>query len=205
MKKFSWGNLTLGQYADFETARKQECILPVDLLEKDCKLISLLTKIPLAELESMPMAEFNEYRKAMYEFVAVELKGKFMAKFKLAHRKFVFDPSNNNIKVSNLTDLSLLKITGENLAEQLPTIVSIFCKEVRVWYMPFRKPLEFQQRMKLFKDQLNLEIGFGVAVFFCKVSEELPNLMQSYLEAELLKVDNLLNEAKEMIRQVEEG
>jgi len=195
MKKFSWGNLTLGQYADFEIARKQECILPVDLLEKDCKLISLLTKIPLAELESMPM----------YEFVAVELKGRFMAKFKLAHRKFVFDPSNNNIKVSNLTDLSLLKITGENLAEQLPTIVSIFCKEVRVWYMPFRKPLEFQQRMKLFKDHLNLEIGFGVAVFFCKVSEELPNLMQSYLEAELMKVDNLLNEAKEMIRQVEEG
>ena len=154
---------------------------------------------------AMPMSEFNEYRKAMYEFVAIELKGRFMAKFKLAHRKFVFDPSNNNIKVSNLTDLSLLKITGENLAEQLPTIVSIFCKEKKVWYMPFRKPLEFQERMNLFKDKLNLEIGFGVAVFFCKVSEELPNLMQSYLEAELLKVDNLLNEAKEMIRQVEEG
>jgi hypothetical protein len=202
MKKFSWGNLTLGQYADFEITRKQVCILPVDLLEKDCKLISLLTKIPLAELEAMPMSEFNEYRKQMYEFVAIELKGKFMAKFKLAHRKFVFDSSNNNIKVSNLTDLSLLKITGENLAEQLPTIVSIFCKEKKVWYMPFRKPLEFQERMKLFKDKLNLEVGFGVAVFFCKVSEELPNLIQNYLETEMMKVDNLLEEARMMITEI---
>ena len=202
MKKFSWSNLTLGQYADFEIARKQVCILPVDLLEKDCKLISLLTKIPLAELEAMPMSEFNEYRKQMYEFVAIELKGKFMAKCKLAHRKFIFDPSNNNIKVSNLTDLSLLKITGENLAEQLPTIVSIFCKEKKVWYMPFRKPLEFQERMKLFKDKLNLEVGFGVAVFFCKVSEELPNLIQNYLETEMMKVDNLLEEARMMITEI---
>ena len=68
--------------------------------------------------------------------------------------------------------------------------------------MPFRKPLEFQERMKLFKDKLNLEVGFGVAVFFCKVSEELPNLIQNYLETEMMKVDNLLEEARMMITEI---
>lgn len=204
MKKPSWNNLTLGQYADFEYTRKQECKHSVDLLEKDCKLISLLTKTTMSQLEDMPMDEFNAYRKAMYDFVAVELKGRFVESFKLDNRKFVFDPSNNNIKVSNLTDLSLLRITGDNLAEHLPTVVSIFCKEKRVWYMPFRKPLDFEQRMKLFKDKLSLEIGFGIAVFFWKVSEELPNLFQDYLEAEMTKVNNLLQEAKQMIQEEQE-
>lgn len=204
MKKPSWNNLTLGQYADFEYTRKQECKHSVDLLEKDCKLISLLTKTTMSQLEDMPMDEFNAYRKAMYDFVAIELKGRFVESFKLDNRKFVFDPSNNNIKVSNLTDLSLLRITGDNLAEHLPTVVSIFCKETRVWYMPFRKPLDFEQRMKLFKDKLSLEIGFGIAVFFWKVSEELPNLFQDYLEAEMTKVNNLLQEAKQMIQEEQE-
>ena len=70
--------------------------------------------------------------------------------------------------------------------------------------MPFRKPLDFEQRMKLFKDKLSLEIGFGIAVFFWKVSEELPNLFQDYLEAEMTKVNNLLQEAKQMIQEEQE-
>lgn len=203
MNKPSWNNLTLGQYIDFEITRKLDCKHSVDLLDKDCTLISLLTKIPMAQLEDMSMDEFNKHREAMYSYIAVELQGRFVESFKLDNRKFIFDASNNNIKVSNLTDLSLLRITSENLAEHLPTVVSIFCKEVRVWYMPFRKPLEFAQRMKLFKDKLNLEIGFGIAVFFCKVSEELPNLFQTYLEAEMSKAQNLLQEAKMLIQEVQ--
>ena len=117
---------------------------------------------------------------ACTKFLKSEPSGKLYKSFWFKGRRFTIKLTQDEVTAGQAMSVSLLKLTGENMASKMPELLAAIVEETKI---PFRKQLTFGERSNLFK-QLPASIGIAVCVFFWEVSKELQNSMLTYLERE---------------------
>lgn len=201
----NWTDLRLGQLHEFNTLAS---VTPTDLVElydRDCILLSMITGKSEDHFLSMKVDEFAKWRKELYVLLSKEAVGKFTPIFKINGRKFnsIVDPKKTS--VSQLADIHLLQITETNYYQQLPCVVAIFAIEKTGWKF-WKKKLSFTEKVELFKRELSADVGLAIGVFFCKASKELEPIIENFFQKQMEAMNSLTNQTlKEINLSLNDG
>lgn len=163
------------------------------MFDRDVRLLSLFTGKNEDYFNSLTPDEFGKYRKELYKVVSEEPTKAYKPVLTIGGRKFSFVVSVNQVTARELADLHLLNITPDNYYSNVPAILALFGHEKRGWRF-WRKPLNFTQKVELFKD-LPADDGNSISLFFCQVYPKLESVIRTYLDQQMREAANNLRSA----------
>ena len=188
-----WSDINLETYAAvIELVRADT----TDIFQRDITLLSLITGKSEAEIEAMKIDEFNTLRNELYGLLSTEVAAKYNKVFKVAGRGYKVAISATEISATDLMDISLLKITPDNLHLKLAEFMAIVCKPYGI-ISKFQRKLTYQEKVEVFKKHMTADIAMGVTLFFWTASIELLPLMTDYSIKEMQRLTEMV---KKMIQ-----
>ncbi len=188
----SWTSISIDQFPLIYDIIKDEDIEPID---KEIRLISIVTGLPVATIESIELGQLRELIKKVRFIFKMEFP-KAVEVFKYKGYKWHVNYDITNISAADFISLTKLTATEDDVMANLAEIVSIFVKPYkRKWFKWELVEMDYKDKLGIIK---TIDVGtiYPVCVFFCKVLTNLLPVIVDYLEKE--KQEILKKIAKEI-------
>lgn len=188
----SWTSITIDQFPLIYDIVKDEDIEPID---KEIRLISIITGLPVATIEQIDLGQLRELIKKVRFIFKMEFP-KAVEVFKYKGYKWRVNYDITKISAADFISLTKLTATEEDVMANLAEIVSIFVKPYkRKWFKYVEVDMDYKDKLEIIK---TIDVGtiYPVCVFFCKVLTNLLPVIVDYLEKE--KQEILKKIAKEI-------
>jgi hypothetical protein len=188
----SWTSITIDQFPLIYDIIKDNDIEPID---KEIRLISIITGLPVATIEAIELGQLRELIKKVRFIFKMEFP-KAVEVFNYQGYKWHVNYDITKISAADFISLTKLTATEEDVMANLAEVVSIFVKPYK------RKLFKYVEVEMDYKDKLEIiktiDVGtiYPVCVFFCKVLTNLLPVIVDYLEKE--KQEILKKIAKEI-------
>ena len=183
-----WSDINLETYAAVIELVKADT---TDILQRDITLISLITGKSEDEIEAMKIDAFNSLRNELYSLLDTEVAANYNKVFKVAGRGYKVAITATEISATDLMDISLLKITPDNLHLKLAEFMAVVAKPYGLM-SKFRRKLTYQEKVEVFKKHLTADVAMGVTLFFWTASIELLPLMLDYSTKQMQEVTEMV-------------
>ena len=180
----SWASITIEQFPLIYDIIKDKDIEPID---KEVRLISILTGLSVAEIEDIELGQLRDLIK----------KVRFIFKLEFPqpvewfnHSGYKWNVKYDISKISSADFISLTKLstTEDDVIMNMAEITSIFVKPYkRKWFRYVPVEMDYKERLELIKT-INVGVIYPVCVFFCKVLTNLLPVIKGYLETEKEKI-----------------
>ena len=188
----SWTSISIDQFPLIYDIIKDEDIEPID---KEIRLISIVTGLPVATIESIELGQLRELIKKVRFIFKMEFP-KAVEVFNYKGYKWHVNYDITKISAADFISLTKLTATEEDVMANLAEIVSIFVKPYkRKWFKYVEVEMDYKDKLEIIK---TIDVGtiYPVCVFFCKVLTNLLPVIVDYLEKE--KQEILKKIAKEI-------
>ena len=183
-----WSDINLETYAAVIELVKADT---TDIFQRDITLISLITGKSESEIEAMKIDEFNTLRNELYSLLSTEVAANYNKVFKVAGRGYKVAITATEISATDLMDISLLKITPENLHLKLAEFMAVVAKPYGI-ISKFQRKLTYQEKVEVFKKHMTADVAMGVTLFFWTASIELLPLMLAYSTKQMQEVTEMV-------------
>jgi hypothetical protein len=180
----SWASITIEQFPLIYDIIKDKDIEPID---KEVRLISILTGLSVAEIEDIELGHLRELIK----------KVRFIFKLEFPtpvewfnHKGYKWNVNYDISKITSADFISLTKLSTseDDVIMNMAEITSIFVKPYkRKWFRYVPVQMDYKERLELIKT-INVGVIYPVCVFFCKVLTNLLPVIKGYLETEKEKI-----------------
>jgi len=188
----SWTSISIEQFPLIYDIIKDEDIEPID---KEIRLISIITGLPVATIESIELGQLRDLIKKVRFIFKMEFP-KAQEVFKYKGYKWHVNYDITKISAADFISLTKLTATEEDVMANLAEVVSIFVKPYkRKWFKYVEVEMDYKDKLEIIK---TIDVGtiYPVCVFFCKVLTNLLPVIVDYLEKE--KQEILKKIAKEI-------
>ena len=180
----SWASITIEQFPLIYDIIKDKDIEPID---KEVRLISILTGLSVAEIEDIELGHLRELIKKVRFIFKLEFPQP-VEWFNHAGYKWNVNYDISKITSADFISLTKLSTTEDDVIMNMAEITSIFVKPYkRKWFRYVPVQMDYKERLELIKT-INVGVIYPVCVFFCKVLTNLLPVIKGYLETEKEKI-----------------
>lgn len=180
----SWASITIEQFPLIYDIIKDKDIEPID---KEVRLISILTGLSVAEIEDIELGHLRELIKKVRFIFKLEFPQP-VEWFNHAGYKWHVKYDISKISSADFISLTKLSTTEDDVIMNMAEITSIFVKPYkRKWFRYVPVEMDYKERLELIKT-INVGVIYPVCVFFCKVLTNLLPVIKGYLETEKEKI-----------------
>lgn len=180
----SWQSITIEQFPLIYDIIKDKDIEPID---KEVRLISILTGLDVATIEQIELSQLRELIKKVRFIFKLEFP-EYVQTFKHAGYKWIVNYDVTKITAADFISLTKMSATEDDVMANLAEIVSVFVKPYkRKWFKYVPVDMDYKERLELIK-KVNVGVIYPVCVFFCKLLTNLLPVIQGYLEKEKEKI-----------------
>lgn len=180
----SWESITIEQFPLIYDIIKDKDIEPID---KEVRLISILTGLDVATIEEIELGQLRELIKKVRFIFKMEFPQP-VEWFKHAGYKWHVTYDITKISSADFISLTKLSTTEDDVMMNMAEITSIFVRPYkRKWFSYVPVEMDYKDRLELIKT-INVGVIYPVCVFFCKVLTNLLPVIQVYLEEEKIKI-----------------
>ena len=180
----SWASITIEQFPLIYDIIKDKDIEPID---KEVRLISILTGLDVATVEKIELGQLRELIKKVRFIFNMEFPA-FVEAFNHKGYKWHVNYDITKINTSDFISLTKLSTTEDDVIMNMAEITSIFVKPYkRKWFKYVPVEMDYKERLELIKT-INVGVIYPVCVFFCNLLTNLLPVMQVYLEKEKEKI-----------------
>lgn len=174
-----WSKVTLGQYVELELLPEYDREDPEQVLIRKTTEAHILTGLDVEEIDKLTIEEIVTMR----DFLASKMPQAIQKRFKLNGIRY--EVELNPTKHNRNKFVSVLNMIRANPVKNMHQVLFTICR-------PYRRTLtgrkyydfdawESRERINDFKS-ITMDIANPIMVFFCNLSQELLNLIQSYLD-----------------------
>jgi hypothetical protein len=180
----SWASITIEQFPLIYDIIKDKDIEPID---KEVRLISILTGLSVAEIEAIELGQLRDLIKKVRFIFKLEFPQP-VEWFNHAGYKWNVKYDISKISSADFISLTKLSTTEDDVIMNMAEITSIFVKPYkRKWFRYVHVEMDYKERLELIKT-INVGVIYPVCVFFCKVLTNLLPVIKGYLETEKEKI-----------------
>jgi hypothetical protein len=180
----SWASITIEQFPLIYDIIKDKDIEPID---KEIRLISIITGLSVAEIEAIELGQLRELIKKVRFIFKLEFPTP-VEWFYHAGYKWQVNYDITKITSADFISLTKLSTTEDDVIMNMAEITSIFVKPYkRKWFKYVPVEMDYKDRLELIKT-INVGVIYPVCVFFCKVLTNLLPVIQGYLESQKEKI-----------------
>lgn len=170
----SWSKLTIGKWQEAIALKD----IRLDGFEASVELLKTLSDLTIKDIHALTLVEFNNYSSRL-NFLNTECDSKLVDSFTIQGQKFDVNWRLESRTAGQFIDLTSLTKDPELINQNLHYILSVLCLPKGEAYTTET----FEERAKLFKEHLTMDIALPMSVFFYKVlAESLPSIMDSLKE-----------------------
>lgn len=187
-----WSEVTIEQYQDFCDFKESE-----ESISDIVYLISIFSRMPIDELEDMPIDEIKQaYRKL--EFLK-EYPTKFKNSFRVKGKKYLVEVNVKKISASQYIDHQTFLKEGVN--PNLHKIMAVFCLPAKLTLKGW-KPLKYNNGYDAtdvaldFKRHLTMDVVFPLSFFFSELLHKSMPIIADYLKQESKNLTAKLEQIK---------
>lgn len=199
MKKLSWETITVEQFQAVYIASKDPKLDEMGKLEN---LISVLCKIPIAEVNELTMTEFKDLSRYCSFALDIEIiPGKPVRTLKANGRKYGI-----NYKVTEMKHRQFIETThfGEKPIENMHLIMASIVQPINRWGRWLKNEASMHELISSDLLQARLIDVYHSCVFFCKLYLNLINNIMPSLIAEMTDKGMTDQQAREVL-EVSQG
>lgn len=180
----SWASITIEQFPLIYDIIKDKDIEPID---KEVRLISILTGLSVAEIEAIELGQLRDLIKKVRFIFKLEFPQP-VEWFNHAGYKWNVKYDISKISSADFISLTKLSTTEDDVIMNMADITAIFVKPYkRKWFRYVQVQMDYKERLELIKT-INVGVIYPVCVFFCKVLTNLLPVIKGYLETEKEKI-----------------
>lgn len=180
----SWASITIEQFPLIYDIIKDKDIEPID---KEVRLISILTGLSVAEIEAIELGQLRDLIKKVRFIFKLEFPQP-VEWFNHAGYKWNVKYDISKISSADFISLTKLSTTEDDVIMNMAEITAIFVKPYkRKWFRYVLVDMDYKERLELIKT-INVGVIYPVCVFFCKVLTNLLPVIKGYLETEKEKI-----------------
>jgi hypothetical protein len=195
----NWSEITIGQYQQLVSIQNGVYEFGI---EKEIAVLSCITGKPTEELEELPKDKLIELAKVT-KFINDPISDTLKPIFKCGGKTYNVLMNAEKISTEQFILLNRYTENEANTIDNLHYILAVLTNEKQYWWSSnvHRFDYNFEEKAKLFKDKLSIEMAHAPAVFFCKVYKSWLEITETYL---LEKMKGIVTKAKEELRTLEE-
>ena len=180
----SWASITIEQFPLIYDIIKDKDIEPID---KEVRLISILTGLSVAEIEAIELGQLRDLIKKVRFIFKLEFPQP-VEWFNHSGYKWHVKYDISKISSADFISLTKLSTTEDDVIMNMAEITAIFVKPYkRKWFRYVPVEMDYKERLELIKT-INVGVIYPVCVFFCKVLTNLLPVIKGYLETEKEKI-----------------
>lgn len=165
----SWTDISIEKFPIiYDIIRDKE----IDAIDREIRVISILTDVPVNEIERIRIDQLKELIKSVNFVFKMEFP-KAVEKFK--HNGYTWIVNYDVTKLSAADFISLTKLTEseETIMANLPQLVAMFVKPYKLSWLKYKEiQMDYDKIVEQIKT-MNIGIIYPLCVFFCKVIEAL--------------------------------
>lgn len=173
----SYREITINQFSAINDILKDDSLSE---LEKNIRLLSIIAKKDISEVEAMPVPEFKNCIKKL-EWISEINYIPAPTNFKCG--KYYWKPIKDvtHINMSQFIDISSYYNDESNIINNLPAILATICTPYRfVFGLKFKTSLSFDEKKKILINASIHDI-YPISLFFCAVYSRLQKDILIYL------------------------
>lgn len=173
----SWHEISIGKFPFiYDIVRDKE----IDAIDREIRVISIITDIPVADIEKIRIDQLKELIKAVNFIFHMEFP-KAVEVFKHNGYKWIVNYDISKLNAGDFISLAKLTESEESIIANLPQLVAMFIKPYKLnWFKYKEVEMDYKQRVEHIKS-MNVGIVYPLCVFFCKVIENLYPTIEDYL------------------------
>lgn len=200
-----WSEVTLKQYKGI----MEVSLIDMDEIDKQIKIISILTEQPEDRIADMPLPAIKSCVKWCDFIYTVPEREKIKQKIKIGNRRYKVNLFINELSGGEYIDLNTYTKDKETINSNLNYILSIFLHPVNMFGLrskenyiknakgKYCQTLESRnETAKYIEDKITMDIVFNLSGFFLNLYENLMNATVDYSIAEVNKMNR--NISKEL-------
>lgn len=185
----SWHEISIGKFPlIYDIVRDKE----IDAIDREIRVISIITDIPVADVERIRIDQLKELIKSVNFIFHMEFP-KAVEVFKHNGYRWIVNYDISKLSAGEFISLAKLTESEESIIANLPQLVAMFVKPYKFnWFKYKEVEMDYKERVEHIKS-MNVGIVYPLCVFFCKVIENLYPTIEDYLV-------NQMKEAREVIQ-----
>lgn len=190
----NWNYIKLDKFPHLYDILKDDSL---DGIDKKLRVISILSDVPVIDLENLSLDQLKQISNKIDYIFSFEFK-KPVETF--VHKGYVWKINYDVSKISGGDFLSLSKLsaTEDDVINNLPKIVAIFCKPYkRKWFKLHKADIDNADELLS-----SIDVGtiYPIAVFFCNLLTTFYPIMEAYLSEQLTeskkKMEDIIRQSK---------
>jgi len=192
----SWHDISIEKFPlIYDITRDKE----IDPIDREIRVISILTGITVAEVEKIRIDQLKELIKNVNFIFKMEFPNS-VEMFKHNGYRWVVNYDITKLSAGDFISLSKLTESEESIIDNLPKLVAMFVKPYKLkWFKLKEVEMDYAEKVEHIKS-INVGIVYPLCVFFCKVIEGLYPHIEDYLVKQMsearMTMENQLNELK---------
>ena len=185
----SWHEISIGKFPlIYDIVRDKE----IDAIDREIRVISIITDIPVAEVERIRIDQLKELIKSVNFIFHMEFP-KAVEVFKHNGFRWIVNYDISKLSAGEFISLAKLTESEESIIANLPQLVAMFVKPYKLSWLKYKEvEMDYKERVEHIKS-MNVGIVYPLCVFFCKLIENLYPTIEDYLV-------NQMKEAREVIQ-----
>jgi hypothetical protein len=182
----SWYDINIEVFAQVYNILQIDCKTPIERLDQNAQLISLLGGIHYDIVMNWSVNQMkDEFNKISF---VRNLPSDFKnSQFKLGGFTWKVNRDITKLTAAQYIDLSSLTENPDSIMDNLPSLLCLFCSpHKKKWFKLKPIELDFKTKREILK-RTPVTIAYPLAVFFCKVLENLIIDIAPFLKEKLKK------------------
>jgi hypothetical protein len=152
----------------------------IDPIDREIRVISILTDMPVADIEKIRIDQLKELIKSVNFIVKMEFP-KHQEMFRHNGFRWIVNYDISKLSAGDFISISKLTESEESIMANLPQLVAMFIKPYKVsWFKLKEVEMDYNERLRHI-NSMSVGVVYPLCVFFCKVIEELYPTIEDYL------------------------
>jgi len=157
-----------------------------DSLDYKIKAVSILTGKSQEEIEDLPIDDFKALANSIVSLDKISDKLHFTTK--VYGIKFEAMLTAKQATTAEAIELSSFTKDEQTIIKNLHKLMAIFYKPKSKWFGLKKVNMSRSECAELFKEHMDIEIAYPLAVFFLKSLENFSPIIQGYLEKKMKEI-----------------
>lgn len=193
-----WSGVSLKQFSEIYDLIQDKSI---DNIDREIRTLSILSGLSSDQLEDLSLTNLKLLLEKV-DFTKGLPSEKPVDSFKHAGYTWKINKDITKLTAGEYISLTHFTKDGQNIMNNMPQILSIFCKPYKFKF--FKKEIPFKKSAELLQDS-SIAIVYPLSVFFCNLLTNYILITEAYLKEDLMTMNRKLETELSHLKSIGDG